>query len=101
MHENESLARPEALLLILVTMARRAQSSVWEAFVAPQTTGPTVTIYHPRVVPLSIPLEDVADLDELATEGALEMSRMPSGSRVFTITPKGYQLACHAGRVTR
>jgi hypothetical protein len=95
MNENDSPVRPDALLLTLVTMARCAQPSAWEAFVAPQTTGSTVTIYHPRVVPLSIPLDDIADLDELAIEGALEMSRMPSGSRVFTITPKGYQLAYH------
>lgn len=93
MKDNDWQSRVEALLLKLVTIAQSAQPRAWEAFVALQSTGTTVTVYHPRAMPLSIPLDCTGDLDALAAEGALEMTRTPSGSRVFTITPEGYQRA--------
>ncbi|MDI3339837.1 MAG: hypothetical protein QJR03_04820 [Sphaerobacter sp.] len=47
-----------------------------------------VVIYRPGIEP--IVAADMADLDALAAEGYLSLTRTPSGARLFDVTPRGY-----------
>lgn len=76
------------LLERLVAIAQDVTPRTWEAFVALRTGLTGATVFHPRARPL--PINDLADVDALAEAGFIDLTRTPSGARVFRITRNGY-----------
>lgn len=80
--------RRRALLYRLVTAARESTTSPWERFTAVRVGLAGVVIYRPGVAPITG--AEMADLDALAEQGYLDLTRTPSGARLFDVTHQGF-----------
>lgn len=79
--------RRRALLERLVEAARSAPAGPWERFTAVRVGLAGVVIYRPGIEPITA--ADMADLDALAADGSLELTKTPSGARLFEVTALG------------
>lgn len=79
------------LLCRLVETARLVEPQSWETFVAVRLGAGGFVVVHPRATSVALPRP--GDLDELAALGLIELQRMPSGARIFRLTPAGFATA--------
>lgn len=82
-------ASQEHLLAQLVEAVRAVVTHPWEHFVAVRVGLAGIVIYHPSTDPITA--EDMADLDALAELELIDLTRTPSGARIFDLTRRAFE----------
>jgi hypothetical protein len=88
--EQRMTERQRSILASLVAAARCSKFDASNPFLAVRIGLAGIAIHHPAIEPINS--LEMADVDHLGQLAFLDLRRLPSGARIFTITDKGFKL---------